>query len=380
MSVIERDRSLIVSCDVPIGKLASLVEETHEVEGIGGYKVGAISAIGAALPCIRKLTLKGERIIYHHGSGASDIPRMGRPFMQACRDAGTDAVVIAGTGGPAAIDAWVGAARRYGIDLIAEPEQIGKPDYISEGRLGALYANLWSKGIDEFILPEGASPAVRGMLEGIGATIYTRDEQGVSEFPQGMVEIPGPEMVEEAIPRLHKVIRKHTDLPIIYDHQTAGSFAPYARHFASAMQGGADAAILIPQWSDQALDAHLEQLCNKRIPSIIGGLMTHPQFLASEGGFIDDVAMERIYRIGAEVENEGYIVPGNNPSAIREIRILLESLGQNPIFYSPGFVTQGGEISEAGKAAGNRWHAIVGSAIYKSRDPHEAARALCRQL
>jgi orotidine-5'-phosphate decarboxylase len=49
-------------------------------------------------------------------------------------------------------------------------------------------------------------------------------------------------------------------------------------------------------------------------------------------------------------------------------------------FFAPGFVAQGGEITEAAKAAGKFWHAIVGRAIYEAEDIRKAAEEMTSKL
>lgn len=45
------------------------------------------------------------------------------------------------------------------------------------------------------------------------------------------------------------------------------------------------------------------------------------------------------------------------------------------MLYAPGFIDQGGIITECGKVAGENWHAIVGSAIYKKETRDEMKKA-----
>ena len=75
-----------------------------------------------------------------------------------------------------------------------------------------------------------------------------------------------------------------------------------------------------------------------------------------------------------------YVVPGNKTEAIHKIRSLLTSNKVEPVFYAPGFISQGGNISEAAKVAGARWHAIVGRAIYEAGDVRKAALSLIKHL
>jgi orotidine-5'-phosphate decarboxylase len=105
---------------------------------------------------------------------------------------------------------------------------------------------------------------------------------------------------------------------------------------------------------------------------MVGGVMTHKQFLVSEGGYISDDAPERIFRQAAQEGVRHFVVPGTKIEWVRTLRgFLVEELGEgNFVLYAPGFLTQGGSISECGQAAGDEWHAIVGSAIYGKDEPN----------
>ena len=59
---------------------------------------------------------------------------------------------------------------------------------------------------------------------------------------------------------------------------------------------------------------------------------------------------------------------------------IVEAEGISPVFYSPGFVAQGGRIEAAAKCAGDRFHGIVGRGIYNSADMRQAAIEHTRQL
>lgn len=159
---------------------------------------------------------------------------------------------------------------------------------------------------------------------------------------------------------------------IIYDHQKAGNDIPdMGINFSRTLKkAGVDAAILFPftgpatqeKWTKACFDAGLEV--------ITGGVMTHSKFLVGEGGYIADEAPERIFRLACELGVRHFVVPGNKLHWVKKLRaILVEELGEgNFTLYAPGFITQGGDISECGQAAGDNWHAIVGSAIYGKKE------------
>ncbi len=176
-----------------------------------------------------------------------------------------------------------------------------------------------------------------------------------------------------------KAIRKITKLPIIYDHQKAGTDIPeMGERFMQACRY-ADAVILFPQAGPETESSWIKSAQKAGMNVIIGGEMTHKSFLKSGGGFIDDNAPKRIYEIAASMGVTDFVVPGNKPDKCLDYKNIIESKIKNPVFYSPGLVTQGGSISElAGKL--NSWHAIIGRAIYEAKDMKKAAEEMVANL
>ncbi|MFA6919251.1 MAG: orotidine 5'-phosphate decarboxylase / HUMPS family protein [Patescibacteria group bacterium] len=173
----------------------------------------------------------------------------------------------------------------------------------------------------------------------------------------------------------------------IYDHQKAGNDIPdMGKPFANKLkEAGVDAAILFPFTGPKTQEAWMQACREAELGIIVGGMMTHPKFLAGEGGYIVDDAPERIYRMACQFGVTDFVVPGNKLPWVERIRAwITEELGEgNFTLYAPGFITQGGEISACGQAAGDRWHAIVGSAIYKKVTAEEqiaAALAVTQQI
>lgn len=169
--------------------------------------------------------------------------------------------------------------------------------------------------------------------------------------------------------RVVEIIREQSQLPVIYDHQKGGTDIPeLGLKFAKAVKSsGVDAVILFP-FGGAATEREWIKACqNADLVVLVGGHMTQPEFLVSEEGFIADFGPRRIYQIAAKLGITNFVVPGNKADFVLEYRHLLEGiLGvDNFTLYAPGFISQGGDISETGKVAGDKWHAIVGSAIYK---------------
>ncbi len=207
----------------------------------------------------------------------------------------------------------------------------------------------------------------------------TGDIPGIGGYKIG-IELANPYGLIEVMRRG----REYTDKPFIFDQQKGGNDIPeLGIKFADGLKkAGVEAAILFPFSSPNTQSEWTKALQDSGITVLVGGHMTHPKFLAIEGGYIADDAPARIYTLAAEMGVRDFVVPGNKTDFVNQYRGLLEDiLGEdNFTLYAPGFVAQGGTISETGKVAGNNWHAIVGSGIYRAPDMRQAAIELTSQL
>jgi len=176
-----------------------------------------------------------------------------------------------------------------------------------------------------------------------------------------------------------KTIRKYTKLPIIYDHQKAGTDIPeMGRKFMKACKL-ADAVILFPQAGPETELAWIKAAQQAKMNVIIGGEMTHQAYLKEAGGFIEDNAPKRIYEIAASMGVTDFVIPGNKPERALEYVKIIKNKIKNPVFYSPGLIAQGGNITKLAKKLGS-WHAIVGRAIYEAEDMKKATEELTKEL
>lgn len=181
------------------------------------------------------------------------------------------------------------------------------------------------------------------------------------------------------IPNVVEKIRKYTRLPIIYDHQKAATDIPeLGEKFAKSVKG-VDAVILFPFTGPETEKAWINACKKAKLGIIVGGEMTHKGFLETEGGFINPIVPLKIYEVAAGLGIKNYVVPGNKPGKIRMYKAFLEARGIKPVFYLPGLIAQGGKITESTKVA-ERWHAIVGRALYNSKNINKAAKELVRFL
>ncbi len=215
----------------------------------------------------------------------------------------------------------------------------------------------------------------------------------------------GISFLDAGLSKVVEVARRYTDKPIIYDHQKAGTDIPDTPDiFMDSMNSaGINHVILFPQAGPATEYEWIRSAKEHDLGVIVGGEMTHPRFLegdSSEGrernyseifeslgmmpgitGYLRKDAPDVIYELAARMGVTDFVVPGNKPDRISHYNSLIKGCGvDQPVFYSPGLIVQGGKISDGAKAAGERFHAIVGRGIYKADNVRKAAENLANKL
>jgi len=202
----------------------------------------------------------------------------------------------------------------------------------------------------------------------------TAHVQGISAYKVGMELV-----IRFGLPAPVRIIRSyHPHALIIYDHQKGGNDIPVmGKRFADAVkEAKADAVILFPFTGPASECAWIKACTEAELAVLVGSHMTHAEFVAEQGGFIPLVQLERVYDIAVDHGITDFVVPGNQADVVKKYRDRIgKRMGSDAFrLYAPGFVEQGGSISEAGEAAGDQWHAIVGTAIYN----HEHTRQILK--
>ncbi len=180
-------------------------------------------------------------------------------------------------------------------------------------------------------------------------------------------------------------IRKHSDLPIIYDHQKFGTDIPEVcagNVLDTLREAGIDSVIIFPLSGSATLEAIVNACQAKRLVPMVGGEMTHRGYLVSEQGYLADDSPQRMYEDAAKLGVNYFILPGTRlESAKRYFSRLVASVRQ-PKFLFPGLGSgQGGDLIEAMRLVQtNPGYAIIGRSIYAAKDRRKAAVSLWDQL
>ena len=182
--------------------------------------------------------------------------------------------------------------------------------------------------------------------------------------------------------KLTSVVKEHCSLPTIYDHQKAGTDIPQmAEKFAKACSDAdIKGFIIFPQAGPKMEEAFINAVLKENMTPLVGGEMTHPAYIEKEGGFMRNDAPEEMYKIGASMGVEYFILPGNRIEAIKKYHSLLSSMIENPRYCMPGIGRQGGEIGKTfSLLKGFPAYAIIGSSIYNSKDITKATKEFCKE-
>jgi len=139
--------------------------------------------------------------------------------------------------------------------------------------------------------------------------------------------------------------------------------------------------IIFPMAGPKSEEAFIEAVFKHGITPLVGGEMTHPCYLAEDKGFIVDYAPSTMYEIAAKKGVDYFILPGNKEEALKKYHLFITSIASNPRYCMPGIGRQGGEIKKAFSILyGYPCYAIIGSAIYGSKDIRKAAKNFAKEV
>ena len=165
-----------------------------------------------------------------------------------------------------------------------------------------------------------------------------------------------------------RLARAAPRLPLIYDHQKAGTDIPdtgalFARTLAHA---GISEVILFPLAGPVTQQVWIEACLEQGLKVIVGAVMTHTAYIASEGGYLRDTAALEIYSAAYAAGVRAFVVPLTRPEHTRQL-IAAAGLDAECEYYSPGYGAQGG--NPAAFDFIRRHYLIIGRSLASASDP-----------
>ena len=185
-TIIKEPVSIIPACDIStLEEYEDLIQQTADIEKVGGYKLGFELALQFGLPQLvaRARNYTDKPLIYDHQKAGTDIPDTGKEFAQVCKNAGIDTVILFPQAGPETERAWIYHALDKGLNVIVGGIMSHKAYTVREGGFisdeGALeiYKIAARAGINNFVVPAtkpGVIKQVKDLvqLEGVSPTFF----------------------------------------------------------------------------------------------------------------------------------------------------------------------------------------------------------------
>jgi orotidine-5'-phosphate decarboxylase len=200
--------------------------------------------------------------------------------------------------------------------------------------------------------------------------------------PVGGYKIGAQLALSVGLSTVMRVARRYTEKPIIYDHQKAGTDIPdTAEAFMDTLaEAGVDAVILFPFAGPASQRAWMRSAVAHGLDVIVGAHISQPNFLSEDGGYIPQASVDKIFAVASADGINDFVAPGNDLKAILRISAIVATGTEEPVFFIPGLISQGGSILDLGPATGGRWHAIIGRAIYERTDVRSAVQAIADEF
>ena len=189
----------------------------------------------------------------------------------------------------------------------------------------------------------------------------TGDIPGISAYKVG-IDLA----LRYGLPEVVSIAKDITEKPIIYDHQKACTDIPEMGHkfVKVCKEAGLDAIIYFPLSGAQTEKEWIEAARDENMKVLLGGYMSHLQFLVSEGGYIQDDRVIDLYNLAYTMGIRDFIIPSTKLHLFYNLPFAQKDTKIN--YYLTGLILQGGKIKEVDTLLKERYHCIIGRAIYGS--------------
>jgi len=226
-----------------------------------------------------------------------------------------------------------------------------------------------------FTLEHGIIPAcdVKNLTKLDELIKNTHDLDFIQAYKIGMNLV-----IQFGLNKIVNIIRKYTNIPIIYDHQKFGTDIPdicSGDILNIIKQSGIDYLIIFPQAGIETLKATVNACNNLKITPIIGGDMTHKGYLKKENGYLCDDSPLRIYTDASKLAVNHFVIPGTKIKEMLYYKNEIIKSVKKPRFLFPGIGKgQGGDILQAFRTVyPYSSYAIIGRGIYQQKDMKQSA-------
>ena len=159
-----------------LSQLADISSKVHEVVAIKvGFSLALRKGLHSVVSAVNEVC--SLPVIYDHQKAGTDIPAMGKPFAEACSDAGVQGVIFFPQAGPKTLEAFVTSAFDFGLVPIVGLVMTHQAYLQSEGGFiiddaaDIICKIAIDSGVRSFVLPGTKPDVVKDFAEGALASI-----------------------------------------------------------------------------------------------------------------------------------------------------------------------------------------------------------------
>lgn len=221
-------------------------------------------------------------------------------------------------------------------------------------------------------------------FSGIGRLEAIVDATNDLEFVVGY-KVGAELAVSSKIKDVVGMVKKYTNLPVIYDHQKFGSGDPNfsgGSFLETLKDAGVDGLIIFPHGGVGSLEAAIHKCLDLGILPIIGGDMVHEGYTEDEGGYINNAAPRKMYIDGANFGAKHFVIPCTRLDRMRIYCHTLGNMVNNPILFLTGVGIESCDDLVKACEIVKQYHsyAVIGREITDEKDYRRAAEGIWKKL
>lgn len=170
-----RERGIIIAADVAAeSELRRLSQAAQGIPEVVAIKVGFSLALRFGLAAVVDLVkeVSSLAVIYDHQKAGTDIPEMGPPFAEICRDAGVQGAIFFPQAGPRTLEGFVSAAIAQGVSpivglVMTHPAYLqSEGGFVADDAPDTICRLAIQLGVKHFVLPGTKTGFVERFAQG----------------------------------------------------------------------------------------------------------------------------------------------------------------------------------------------------------------------
>ncbi len=172
---------IVISIDVESqAEIERIVQQTHQLPAVFGYKIGALGVLSLGLSkCVRLIRASSSKlIVYDHQKAGNDIAAISKRLVRLAAEAGVNGFVVFPFAGPVIMQEISAEAASHGLRVIVGAHLTNAAFRQSEGGFIAddvprkIFRKAAELGIVDFLLPGNLPEITASYMEELARQVH----------------------------------------------------------------------------------------------------------------------------------------------------------------------------------------------------------------